>query len=508
MQAQQTAGRMFAVRHSRNAQSHVRFPLLIALMCAMQTSFAHADLVDSVEHKSWKLAADQIAADDVNSRQPDGMTALHWAVQHGNLAWTKRLTKAGADVNATTQYGITPLAIACESGNPALAEQLLGAGADPNARLPGKVTPLMIAAKVGKADIVKTLLDSNADIDATQRNEQTALMWAAAAGHDHIVRQLLDAGADANAKVSAGFTAVLFAARNGHADVVESFVNRGADVNAAMKPKRTSGRNPRKGMTALMLAVESGHFELAMRLIGWGANPNDEQSEFSPLHALTWVRRAQLGDNPAGDPEPRGSGSLTSLEFVRAIVAAGADVNLQLRRGKGGPARLNPRGATPLLMACHTLDVPYVNLLLELGADPNLTNHDGTTTLLAAAGIGVVNPTDGYPGTEDEVEVLLKRFVNLGLDINTVDKNGETTMHGAAYRNSPRTIKLVALLGADPVVWDHKNKHGWSPLLIGKGYRPGSFKPDPATIAAVTEVLGDRIHKTAQDGKSLKWQDP
>lgn len=240
-----------------------------------------------------------------------------------------------------------------------------------------------------------------------------------------------------------------------------------------------------------MLAVESAHYELAMKLIKRGADPNEQTSEFAPLHALTWVRRPQKGDNPEGDPPPRGSGSLSALQFVRAIVAAGADVNLQLRRGKAGKGRLSPRGATPLLMASQTVDLPYMKLLLELDADPTITNADGCTTLMAAAGVGNDHVGE-HEGTPDEVEQAVRMLIDLGLDINAVSLNGETAMHGAAYRCFPETVRLVASLGARPEVWDQKNKNGWSPMDIAKGYRPGSFKPDPATIATISELMEAR----------------
>src|SRR5690606_19675142 len=126
--------------------------------------------------------------------------------------------------------------------------------------------------------------------------------------HADVIDVLVAAGADIHRRLESGFTPMLFAAREGRTAAVMTLLDRGVDVNLAMQPKRTNDRNPRKGMTALMLAVESAHFELAMQLIQRGADPNDEQSEFAPLHAVSWVRRAQLADNPSGDPEPRGSG--------------------------------------------------------------------------------------------------------------------------------------------------------------------------------------------------------
>src|SRR5204863_1508764 len=124
------------------------------------------------------------------------------------------------------------------------------------------------------------------------------------------------------------------------------------------------------GMSPLLLAVENGHFDLAVSLLEAGADPNDQRSGFTALHALTWVRKPNRGDGDDGDPAPIGSGNMSSLQFVRKLVAHGADVNARLRSGKSGKAQLNKTGATPFLFASMTADVPFMQLLVELGADP------------------------------------------------------------------------------------------------------------------------------------------
>ena len=78
-----------------------------------------------------------------------------------------------------------------------------------------------------------------------------------------------------------------------------------------------------------MLAVQNGHYELAIALVEAGANPNDVQMGFSPLHIISGVRKPDSSDG--SDPStPAGSGSLTSLQFVRELVKRGANVNLRL----------------------------------------------------------------------------------------------------------------------------------------------------------------------------------
>jgi hypothetical protein len=73
--------------------------------------------------------------------------------------------------------------------------------------------------------------------------------------------------------------------------------------------------------------------------------------------------------------------------------------------------------------------------------------------------------------------------------VNTVDANGETAMHGAAYKSLPRMVELLANKGAKIEIWNQKNKSGWTPLLIAEGFRPGNFKPSAETIAAIHAVM-------------------
>src|SRR5262249_55573581 len=79
----------------------------------------------------------------------------------------------------------------------------------------------------------------------------------------------------------------------------------------------------------------------------------------------------------------------------------------------------------------------------------------------------------------------------LGNDINAVDDNGETAMHGAAYKSFPKVVQLLAEKGARIEVWNRKNRRGWTPLSIAEGYRPGNFKPSVETLAALHRVLRD-----------------
>jgi ankyrin repeat protein len=464
--------------------------LVLALLVSCSTvSGAGAPLANAAERSDRSGVRALIAQHvDVNQAQADGMTALHWAAHHDDLETTKLLLAAGADARAANRYGVTPLALACTNGNGTMVEFLLDAGADPNTRLRGGETALMTAARTGKLGPVKALIARGAEVNAKERRGQTALMWAAAEGHAGVVQALLQAGAEFRTPLPSGFTPLFFAVREGRTDVARILLKAGADVNEAMQPKQSSGRAPVRGTTPLILAVENGHFELAVALLEAGADPNDQRSGFTVLHTLSWVRKPNRGDDESGDPAPIGSGTLSSLQLVERLVAHGADVNARLKRGKSGRGVLGRRGATPFLLACMTADVLLMRTLVRFGADPRLPNAEHSTPLMAAAGLGCLAPGE-EAGTEAEAVEAVKLAIELGNDVNAVDDNGETAMHGAAYKNLPQVVQLLADKGARIEVWNRKNRHGWTPLTIAEGHRPGNFKPSPETIAALHRVM-------------------
>lgn len=431
---------------------------------------------------------------DVNAPEIDGTTPLHWATRVNDVATAKLLIRAGANVKAANRYDVTPLSLACMTGNAAMIGLLLEAGAGANTALPGGETALMTTARTGSLEGVKLLLAHGADVNAKEAGRgQTALMWAASEGHKDVVRTLLDTGAEVKARSAGGFTPLLFAVRDGRLDITRMLLAAGADVNDAVptdnRPRAAgTGTGRPTGLNAFLLAIANAHYELALMLVEGGADPNMAPQGWTALHQITAVRKVGLyGSN---DPAPEGSGTIDSLEFVRKLVARGADVNARAtRRPPLGTTGLNTVGATPFLLAARTADAALMRELAKLGADPLMPNADNTTPLLVAAGVGTNSPPED-PGTETEVMEAIKVALELGNDLNAVDKNGETAMHGAAYKQLPGAIRLLAERGAKVGIWNQKNRKGWTPLQITKGVHRGmNIQKSPVTEAAVREVM-------------------
>jgi ankyrin repeat protein len=420
----------------------------------------------------------------VRAAEPDGTTALHWAVRADDVELMRLLLAAGADASAATRYGITPLQLAAMNGSPTATEMLLEAGASPNAVLPEGETILMTAARTGNAQVIARLLDGGAEIDARERwYGETALMWAAAENHPQAVRQLAERGADVNARSTrleiarrrsgqsvlplGHWTPLMYAARQGALEATAALLDARADPDLT---------DP-DGATALVLAIINAHYDVAALLVERGANPNigDNEAKMAALYAAVDMNTLAVGH---GRPNTKASGRLSALDLIERLLTHGADPNATLaaplmQRHHSGGDRALGQGATPFMRAAKTGDVAAMRLLVTAGAQPSTTLPDGVSALMLAAGLGWRDGSPAAPsfdqGTEDAAVEAIRYCLELGLDINATTTNGDTPLHVAVSgRGSPKIVRYLVERGAN---LDAKDKRGRTPLDLATASR-------------------------------------
>ena len=403
---------------------------------------------------------------DVNEPAPDGTTPLHWAVYHDNAPLVEALIAAGASPDVRNEYGATVIGEAATVGNAAIITALIEAGVDVDTPGADGETPLMVVARSSNIEAARVLLEAGADVNAREAwRAQTAAMWAAAQRQPQMLRLLLEFGAQVDARSAVndwprqvtaeprrmyrpfgGLTPLMFAAREGCADCALALIEAGASVDLA---------DP-KNVTPLFLAVDNFHFDTAKVLIEAGADVNkwDWQGR-TPLYSavdLNTLPRGGRADRPTID-------ATSALDIVRLLLAAGANVNAQLKmyplwRHIGddrGCDQLLTTGATPLLRAAKTFDVDAMRVLIENGAMLDLPNDGGITPLMAAAGYGSLEcDPRGYGGgipqyLSADVEAAsiraLEVLVEAGADIDARTTSGRagalapgrTAIFGAAF---------------------------------------------------------------------------
>jgi uncharacterized protein len=450
---------------------------------------------------------------------PDGTTALHQAVRQNDLKAIEALIKRGADPKATTRYGVTPIGLAALGGNATILRRLLDAGADPNTATPGGETALMTAARTGNVETVTLLLDRGANVNAKEAvRSQTALMWAVTENHPAIVKLLAERGADVNARTNVtkpkgeyvparaggasgagiirqralptadgGMSPLLFAVRDGNVEMTRLLLELGANI------EQPSGNHT----SPLLIALLNGQVSLASELLAKGANPNAaDDYHRAALFAAIDLRNFNHDKYPFLYSDER-----DPLDLIKALLQKGADPNLRtntvpvhgLMQFDG--SWVNFDGQTPFIRAALSGDIEVMRLLLQHGADPNIATAQGSTALMAAAGINWI-PAQTYTRSEADYVEAVKLCLERGAPVNAANSLGLAAIHGAANRGWVSVIQILADHGA---MLDVKDNGGRTPMTFAEGtflaIRPPAAKPE--AIALLKKLMADQTRSVA-----------
>ena len=471
------------------------------LICA--TAFirgAGSDVADAVM-KGDKAAVRKLllAKADVNARQVDGATALHWAVYRDDLDMADMLLRAGANVKAANREGTTPLFMAALYGNPAMIQRLLKAGADPKERGPNSETTVMFAARNGNQAAIKVLVAAGADVNAKESlRATTALMWAAEQGHAAAAKTLVELGADVSAKSGPAGLPRNYMSSAVPVEAVEAAAKRRRDARVAGRSyedqlafEQATGAVPDDRVSQAIAFVASGAATVADVVSALGLNAAQEADLTARVRAVAGqapgagaAQAAQFGQPPTAEQAAQaandannqqdviiaglvggGSGGLTplvfaaregSLETARVLVDGGANVN-----------QITEYGWTPLLVATNNRNYKLGAYLLDHGANPNIANKGGWTPLYLATDNRNIEGGD-YPVPKPDMDNLeyIQLLLNKGADPNLrVKENtlsrtiftmqwffepGATAFVRAAQSSDVALMKLLLAHGADP----------------------------------------------------------
>ena len=450
---------------------------------------------------------------DVNASQGDGMSALHWAADHGDSAMAAALVRAKANVRAVTRIGAyTPLHIAARAGNAGVVRVLLAGASDVKSATTSGATPLHLAAAAGNADVVKALLTKGADPNARESSwGQTPLMFAAEYNRAAAVRALLQRGADpaihtrvvnlsdqaareqaADKKrnavlisfepparhdsAEADYKKAVAAARAAAAaaapqrpaapatgdSAARAQRPAGADSAASRTPAPNVTREPRGPFTPAQIqaAIDSGRAVLAAT-----AAPGDtakEQVDTANGGVQGYVKQVGgMGGLAALHHAVRQG----SLDAAIALIEGGADINDTSYVDR----------STPLLLATINGQFDVAMQLVARGANPNIANSMGMTPLYATINTQWA-PRTRYPqpqalqNQKTAYMDLVTALVDKGADVNARLKkqpwyfaynncgnancgleaiDGTTPFWRAAYSLDVDAMKYLVAHGAD-----------------------------------------------------------
>jgi ankyrin repeat protein len=502
---------------------------LVLLLFAFAAQ-ADSPLADAIKAGDRETAIKLIRSRaDVNAAQNDGTTPLHWAVHAVDPELVRLLLARGANPNATNLFGVKPLAEAVKVAHVDMVEMLLKAGADVEASNEDGQTALMLAARTGVVPVARLLIEHGADVNAREQwRGQTALMWAAAGGHAEMTRFLASTGANVNQRAAVndwqnqitsepraqyrptgGLTPLLYAARADCQPCVDALLDHGADIDYPTPD----------GITPLMVAIDNLHFDLARHLLERGANPHTwDWWGRTPLYIATDMNSFV----PRGSDRDEREGRTTALDIMRMLLAAGVNPNPQLqlhRPGRGGNSGrftddLLTTGATPLMRAAISFDIPAIRVLLEGGASVDLPNVMGVTPFMAAAGMGVSirDPRSNYqaPDIQEKALATMQVLLEAGADINAratdttswtariarpstmTHRQGQTALYGAINWGWTKVVKFLLDHGARVDIVDAAGKTPLDAIVGNAGGR------DHKNVPEVQAMIKDAMKGSAR----------
>ena len=381
---------------------------------------------------------------DVGTITGTGATALHLAAASGSAAAVEALLKHKANPNAPeTAWGQTPLMFAAENNRADVIRALVKAGANPSVRtrsvnLNEELARQQAAAKKRNEVLLASLPEPQRDsikkvmakaaADNAARNSfgppnamtpagavaDTNRGGGAGAGAQFVARggsptpptnlltptqiqeairagrevfdapvaaktpeqaELLEgnvAGYEGTVGSMGGMTALHHASRQGNIAAALALVDGGASIDATTLADST---------TPLVMATISGQFDLAMQLVKRGANVRlATTAGLTPLYSVInsqWAPRSRY-------PQPQAvqTQQVTHLELMQAMLKAGADVNVRLRKnlwffaynncGNANCGLEQLEGTSPFWRAAYALDVDAMRMLKAAGANDTM----------------------------------------------------------------------------------------------------------------------------------------
>jgi len=400
---------------------------------------------------------------DVNAKTTSGITPLHVAAHKNNQELVKFLRSKGADIKTKDTKGQTPLDYTKDdSVIKSLQEQKyttleIGAGVGGLAVLllmfiisrrrknsssrekhesiisesiiSEKTTPEKTTPEIsdGNTSLHKAVMreDENAvelwsslgrDTDEKEtlnKAGETPLHLALAIGNKNIVNILLSNGAKAelhDTRLIKKITKLLFAKEcanifeaDDNLEALKFFIEKGADIHARYE----------QDQTLLHVAAKKGNKEIVEFLLSMGADKEAKENQGkTPLHVA--IEKGQK-------------------EIVELLLSKGADIKAKENQGK-----------TPLHVAIDKGDKEIVALLLSKGAKSDLQDIEliqKITHTLFGKSCATINDTYDNIGALDF-------FLERGVNIDTKNKNNETTLDLAAKNNKNEMVKYLLSQGA------------------------------------------------------------
>jgi ankyrin repeat protein len=269
------------------------------------------------------------------------------------------------------------------------------------------------AVSRGTVEEVQQFIDEGYDMDIENEYGQSLLHLAVERSDVQIARILINNGADVDAVDDDHLTPLYCAVDMDDFPMIELLMNSEADPDI----------EDNNGQTPIFVTLNNGNLQILTYLIDHDANVHYTDADGRNLLFWAVLQRSR---------------PIVEYLLTEELIDINQPTTTTLD--------------TPLMAACNFVNLAdgmaFANVLLQYGANPNLTNRKGQTALCILI--------ERSPHA-DFVKLLLKNRA----DPNILPVNRESVLYVAVTRLQVESVKLLLAYGADPNV---KNLRGKSAL--------------------------------------------
>jgi ankyrin repeat protein len=374
-------------------------------------------------------------------------------------------------VHAQSKNRPTSLHFASFYGRLDIAWLLLDRGANANSAGNFGRTPLHLVAggtRNFERDRIRTaqlLLEKGADPNALDWYHATPLHLASYYGRIAIARALLDGGADINSKDNKGRTPLHSVAEGRHLYSTDDGIRVAKlllEHGADINAADDDDRTP------LHLASYHGRDNIVRVLLDGKATTNAKAKQgWTPLHEVAIGGDYYSRDNPR-------------VLIARLLLQRGADVNVS-----------NDDNQVPLHLASYFGKVDVVSVLLNAGANASAKNAQGQTPLHLAS----QSPYQGPDCSQCNGVGVAKLLLEHGTDVDVQDQNHATPLDLASHYGRTEIASLLLHHGdkANTKIDQRATLH--QPGLDGVHSQDENCPPNTSSLGANVsgaQVRGDR----------------
>ena len=280
---------------------------------------------------------------DVNAKYEGSVPLIHLAIREQSYEMFDLLIENGVNIRAEDDYGNQPLDLVLNYFDTRMLKELIKKGITIEELSEKDV--LYRAVYENRIDMAKYLIDKGLKINKTNESGESPLTRAVIEDNQEMVKMLLDNGANINQVDPNGETPLFAAVDHSHYEITKLLLNKGANINHVNS----------YGQTLTDIAISPyGLKTLKLLLENNGDINKPDRSELydtfkriiteEEIYLLSWMLKNK-----------------NKLEL---------DVNADLESG-----------FTPLMAAANVGSILATSLLLEEGADMDITNDRGDTAL-------------------------------------------------------------------------------------------------------------------------------